>query len=108
MRNVFLILEEYDHLKRQPGEIVHQFSKIFNKVYHAILANIRPLPGSTHLHYPDAFDPEMTFQLRKRNTETLEEMKKIVVDVEANLLDRRATLEAEEKDRTKNEQMTSS
>jgi hypothetical protein len=108
MGNIFLILKEYEHLKRQPGEIVHQFSARFNKVYHAIPADIRPPPGSTHLHYPDAFDPEMTFQLRKRNTATLEEMKKIVVDVEANLLDRREKLEAEEKDRTKNEQMTSS
>jgi hypothetical protein len=44
MRNVFLILEEYDHLKRQPGETVHQFSTRFNKVYHAIPADIRPSP----------------------------------------------------------------
>jgi hypothetical protein len=66
MRNVFLILEEYDHLKRQPGETVQQFSARFNKVYHAMPADIRPPPGSAHLHYPDAFDPEMTFQLREQ------------------------------------------
>jgi hypothetical protein len=68
MRNVFLILEEYDHLKRQPGETVQQFSTRFNKVYHAMPADIRPPPGSSHLHYPDSFDPEMAFQLRERNT----------------------------------------
>jgi hypothetical protein len=90
MRNVFLILEEYDHLKRQPGETVHQFSARFNKVYHAMSVDIRPPPGLAHLHYPDAFDPEMAFQLRERNTATLEEMKKIAVDVEANLLNRKA------------------
>jgi hypothetical protein len=94
MRNVFLILEEYDHLKRQPGETVHQFSARFNKVYHSIPADIRPPPGSTHLHFPDAFDPEMAFQLRERNTATLEEMKKIAVDVEANLLNKRSKLRA--------------
>jgi hypothetical protein len=76
MRNVFLILEEYDHLKRHPGETVPQFSARFNKVYHAMPADIRPPPRSTHLHYPDAFDPEMAFQLRERNSATLEEMKK--------------------------------
>jgi len=65
-------------------------------------ADTRPPPGSAHLHYPDAFDPEMEFQLRERNTATLEKMQNIVVDVEANLLGRRAKLEAEEKDRTKN------
>ena len=106
MRNVFLILEEYDHLKRQPGETIQQFSARFNKVYHAMPADISPPPGSSHLHYPDAFDPEMTFQLRERNTTTLEEMQKIAVDVEANLLDRREKLEEEEKDRTENERMT--
>jgi hypothetical protein len=90
MRNVFLILEEYDHLKRQPGETVQQFSARFNKVYHAMHVDIRPPPGSTHLHYPYAFDPEMTFQLRERNTATLEEMQDIVVDVEANLLIKRS------------------
>jgi hypothetical protein len=108
MRNVFLILEEYNHLKRQPGETVPQFSTRFNKVYHAMPIDIRPPPGSTHLHYRDAFDPEINFQLRERNTETLEEMKNIVVDVEANLLNRKEKLRAEEKDRTKNERMTSS
>jgi hypothetical protein len=42
MRNVFLILEEYDHLKRQPGETIQQFSARFNKVYHAMPVDIRP------------------------------------------------------------------
>jgi hypothetical protein len=70
--------------------------------------DIRPPPGLSHLHYPDAFDPEMTFQLRERNTATLEEMQKIAVDVEANLLNRKAKLRAEEKDRIENEWMTSS
>jgi hypothetical protein len=51
MRNVFLILEEYDHLKRQPGETVQQFSARFNKVYHAMPVDIRPPPGSSHFHF---------------------------------------------------------
>ena len=45
MGNVFLLLEEYDHLKRKPGETIHQFSARFNKVYHAIPTDIRPPPG---------------------------------------------------------------
>ena len=47
--------------------------------------DIKPPPGSTHLHFPDAFDPEMAFQLRERNTASLEEMQNIAVDVETNL-----------------------
>jgi hypothetical protein len=101
MRNVFLLLEEYDHLKRNPGETIHQFSARFNKVYHAIPTDIRPPPGSAHLHYPDAFDPEMTFQLRERNTASLEEMQSIAVDVETNLLIKRSKLKDKEMEQLK-------
>ena len=101
MGNIFLILEEYEHLKRQPGETVHQFSARFNQVYHAIPADIRPPPGAAHLHYPDAFDPEMTFQLRERNTASLEEMQKIAVDVETNLLIKRTQLKDKEMEQLK-------
>jgi hypothetical protein len=99
--NVFLILEEYEHLKRKPGETVHQFSARFNKVYHAIPTVIRPPPGFAHLHYPDAFDPEMTFQLRERNTASLEEMQNISIDVETNLLIKKSQLKDKEMEQMK-------
>jgi hypothetical protein len=108
MRNVFLILEEYDHLKRHPGETVPQFLARFNKVYHAMPTDIRPPLGSSHLHYPYAFNLEMEFQLRERNIATLEEMQKIVVDVEANLLRKKAKLEALMKEKIEKEQLISS
>ena len=98
MRNVFLNLEEYDHLKRHLGETVQHFSAKFNKVYHAMPVDIRPPPELALLHYPDAFDPEMAFQLRERKTTTLEEMKNIAVDVEDNLLNKNSKLREEEKD----------
>jgi hypothetical protein len=101
MRNVFLILEEYDHLKRWPGETVPQFSARFNKVYHAMPTDISPPPGSAHLHYPYAFKPEMEFQLRERNTVTLEEMKNTAVDVEAHLLIKRSKVKNKEKEQLK-------
>ena len=53
--------------------------------------NIRPPLGSTLLHYPEAFDPEMEFQLRERNLATLEEMQNSAVDVEVHFLIRRAS-----------------
>jgi hypothetical protein len=99
--NVFLILEEYEHLKIKPGETIHQFSARFNQAYHAIPADIRPPPGSAHLHYPDAFDPEMTFQLRERNIASLEEMQSIAVDVETNLLIKRSQLKNKEMEQLK-------
>ena len=61
-----------------------------------MLVNIRPPPGSALLHYPEAFNLKMEFQLRERNLATLEEMQNSVVDVEANLLIRMAKLKEEE------------
>jgi len=58
--------------------------------------NIRPPPRSALLHYSDAFDPEMEFQLRERNLATLEEMQNNAVYVEANFLIRRAKMKEEE------------
>jgi hypothetical protein len=63
--------------------------------------DIRPPLGSTHFHFPDAFDHEMTFQLRERNTATLEEMQNIVVDVEAKSLIKRSKVKNKEKEQLK-------
>jgi hypothetical protein len=101
MGNVFLILEEYDHLKRNPGETVQQFSTRFNDVYHSIPVDVRLPPGLAKFHFPEAFDPEMTFQLRERNIESLEEMQNIAVDVETNLLIKRSKLKDKEMDQLK-------
>ena len=57
MGNVFLIIKEYNHLKRQPRETVQHFSARFNKVYYSMPAKIRPPPGLALWHYPDAIDP---------------------------------------------------
>jgi hypothetical protein len=66
MGNVFLILEEYDHLKRNPGETVQQFSTRFNKVYHSIPVDVRPPPGLAQLHYPDAFDTRNDIPVKRK------------------------------------------
>jgi len=95
-QNLFLIVEEYNQLKRLPGETVQQFSAIFNQVYYSMPVDIRPTPRSALLHYPGAFDPEMEFQLREREFATLHEMQNSTVSVEAHSLIRRARLKEEE------------
>jgi hypothetical protein len=101
MGNVFLILEEYDHLKRKHEETVQQFSTRFNEVYHSIPVEVRPPPGLDKFHFPYAFYPKMEFQLRERNTAILKEMQNIVVDVEANLLIKRSKVKNKEKEQLK-------
>jgi hypothetical protein len=58
--------------------------------------DIRPPLGLALLHYPDAFDPEMEFQLRERDTTTLKEMQDSAINVEANLLIKMSKIKAEE------------
>jgi hypothetical protein len=85
-RNLFLILEEYDHLKIQQGETMKYFSARFNQFYHSMPVDIKPPLSFALLHYSYAFDPEMAFQLREMNTTTLEEMRNNAIGVESNLL----------------------
>jgi hypothetical protein len=77
-------------------------------VYHSIPVDIRPSPRLAHLHFPDAFNPDMAFQLRERNTAILEEMKNINLDVEPNLLNRKENLKALMKDKIEKEHLVSS
>jgi hypothetical protein len=107
-RNPFLILEEYYHLKRHLGETVQQFSARFNQVYHSMLVDINPPRDLSLLHYLDAFDLKMAFQLRERNTITLKEMQYSAISVEAHLLIKRSKLEAEDRKNKEKEHLTSS
>lgn len=63
-QNLFMIIEEYNQLKRLPGETVQQFYARFNQLYFSMPADIIPSPRSALLHYLGFFDPEMEFQLR--------------------------------------------
>ena len=96
--NVFLILEEYQNLKRQLGETVQDFSAKFNKVYNAIPTEIKPPLGWALLHYPSSFDPEVEFHIREREPSSLEEMKNIEITVEYNLKCREERLKVINKD----------
>ena len=53
--------------------------------------------GLALLKFPDGFDADMAYQLRESDPTTLEDMQKIGVSVEANLLARRAQIKAEKR-----------
>jgi len=52
--------------------------------------DLRPPPGLALIKFPDGFDTDMAFQLRERNTLTLEDMQSVAVSVEDNMLAKRA------------------
>ena len=101
------ILSEYENIKRNIGEYVQDYCIRFNFVYNAIPVDIKPPRGSALINFLDGFDPDMAYQLRERDSGTLEDMQKIAVNVEANLHAMRARTKAEKKVATKEEVSTS-
>jgi ribonuclease HI len=107
-KNPLQILSEYENIKRNQGETVQDYCTRFNNLYNAIPADIKPPQGLALIKFPDGFDADMSYQLRERNSATLEDMQKSAVSVEANLLARRARQRTERRVTIKEEPSTSS
>lgn len=107
-KNPLQILAKYNNLKIQPRESSQDFSTRFNKFYNSILSKIKPPLGLALLHYSDAFDLEMAYHLRERNSTKLEDMKNNAVHVEANLLAKKLNLKSKKRFIIKEDPATSS
>ena len=106
-KNPLQILSEYEDIKQNVGESVQDYCIRFNSIYNAIPADIKPPMGLDLIKFLNSFDPDMAYQLRERDLTTLEDMQKIAVSVEANLLAKRARTKAEKKVAIKEEVSTS-
>jgi hypothetical protein len=107
-KNPLQILLEYENIKRNQGETVQDYYTRFNNLYNAISVDIKPPQCLALIKFPDGFDADMSYQLRERNSTTLEDMQKSAVSVEANLLARRARQRTERRVTFKEEPSTSS
>lgn len=96
-KNPLQIISKYENINRNVGESVQDYCVRFNIVYNAIPADIKPPMGLDLIKFPDGFDPNMAYQLRERDPATLEDMQKIAVSIEANLLAKRARTKTEKK-----------
>lgn len=63
--------------------------------------------GLALIKFLDGLNPDMAYQLRERDPATLEDMQKIAVSVEANLLSKRARTKTEKKVTIKEEASSS-
>jgi hypothetical protein len=88
-KNPLQILSEYENIRRNQGETVQDYCTHFNNLYNAILAEIKPPQGLAMIKFPDGFDTDISYQLRERNSTTLEDVQKSAISVEANLLAKR-------------------
>jgi hypothetical protein len=73
-------------LKRKQGESFSDFSKIFNKMYNKIPAEIKPSEAFAKITYDSAFNPNFYLLLRESRTTTLAHMKDVAMEVESNIL----------------------
>jgi hypothetical protein len=106
-KNPLQILSEYENIRRNQGETVQDYCTHFNNLYNAIPADIKPPQGLALIKFPDGFDADMSYQLRERNSTTLEDMQKSAISVEANLLAKRARQRTERRVTIKEEPSTS-
>ena len=58
---------------------------------------MKPPQGMALAKYPEGFDADMAYKLRERDYNTLEDMKKGAVSVEANLIEKKAKMRAEKR-----------
>lgn len=65
-KNPLQILDEYNSMKRNPNEIVQEFTNRFNMVYNSIPDDMKPHIGLSLPQYPNAFEPSMAYQHRER------------------------------------------
>jgi hypothetical protein len=94
-KNPLQILSEYENIRRNQGETVQDYCTHFDNLYNAILDEIKPPQGLALIKFPDGFDIDMSYQLREKNSTTLEDMQKSAISVEANLLAKRARQRSE-------------
>ena len=73
-KNPLQILSEYYNIRRAPNDLIQDYCTRFNDIYNAIPAKIKPPPELALIKFPDGFDVNMSYQLRERNPETLEQM----------------------------------
>jgi hypothetical protein len=77
---------EFRSLKKMEGDSVSDFSKIFNKMYNKIPAEIKPSEASSKISYASAFGPDFCLLLRERRSTSLAQMKYAAIEVESNVL----------------------
>jgi hypothetical protein len=79
-------MTEFGSLKNMEGESVSDFSKIFNKMYNKIPAEVKPSEASAQISYAGAFDPDFCLLLRERRATSLAQMQDAAIEVESNIL----------------------
>jgi hypothetical protein len=79
-------MTEFGSLKKMEGDLVSDFSKIFNNMYNKIPTEIKPSKASAKISYASAFGLDFCLLLRERRSTSLAQMKDPAIEVESNVL----------------------
>ena len=77
---------KFESLPRKKDETVGEFTKMFNKVYSKIPAQIKLTETSAMLSYANSFNSEFSLLLRERKSDSLQSMQNAALEVESNIL----------------------
>jgi hypothetical protein len=97
----------FGSLNKMEGESVSDFSKIFNKMYNKITAEIKPSEASAKISYASAFGPDFCLLLRERRATSLAQMQDAAIEVESNVLAADRLRNKDDADRRKGRSKTS-
>jgi len=73
-------------MRREPDEIVQEFSARFIKVYNSIPTEVKPLLRVARVRYVNSFESDFAFLLREITSTSLDDMMNDAIEFEVNLL----------------------
>ncbi|KAH9324610.1 hypothetical protein KI387_004788 [Taxus chinensis] len=79
------LLSEFEIIKNNPNEFVHDFNTRFNKTLNRLTVIQRPSDVSCLIKYSDSFDKKAAYYLRDKNPGTLRQAFTMVLLIENNI-----------------------
>jgi len=75
--------------QKKENETIEEFNKIFNYLVKSLPKTIKPLDASILVHYMEAFEVEIRYQLRDNELTTLKDAQKYAIKIDKNMQDAR-------------------
>jgi hypothetical protein len=107
-RDFVYYITKFGNLRKQNSDSVSDFTKIFNRMYSKIPAEIKPSDASAKITYSDDFDSDFCLLLRERRSLTLSLMQDVALEVESNILASQKIKGNSDRRRPRNEASSSS
>ncbi|KAH9294710.1 hypothetical protein KI387_038298, partial [Taxus chinensis] len=79
------LLSEFENIKKNPNESIHDFNTQFNKTLNRLPVILRPSDVSCLIKYSDAFDKKAAYYLRDKNPGTLRQAFTMALQIENNI-----------------------